>query len=88
MEFSYKGYTLNYYPKCDRYPTHDNRYTTFKARPYDDAQYYWAYTYDKKHWRVVYNGKCIDKNFIGTFEEVVDFIEEKNKNIKQKMIHW
>ena len=25
----YRGYKLNYYPKCDRYPTHDNRYQTF-----------------------------------------------------------
>ena len=48
----------------------------------------WAYTYDKKHWCVVYNGKCVNRNFIGTFEEVVDFIEEKNKNIKPKMVHW
>ena len=38
----YRGYKLNYYPKCDKYPTHDNRYQTFKARPYDDADYYWT----------------------------------------------
>ena len=85
---NYKGYELHYYPKCERYPTHDNRYTTFKARPYDDADYYWAYTYDKEHWNIVYKGKRMDGVFVGTFEEVVDLIEEKNKNIKQKMIHW
>lgn len=84
---NYKGYELHYYPKCEQYPTHDNRYTTFKARPYDDAEYYWAYTYDKEHWVVVYKGKCVDKNFVGTFKEVVDIIEEQNKNIKPRMIH-
>ena len=85
---NYKGYTLNYYPKCKEYPKHDNSYQTFKARPYDDSEYYWAYTYDTKHWFVVYDGKFIDKNFIGSFKEVVDFIEDKNKNIKQNIIHW
>ena len=49
----YKDYKLNYYPKCEEYPMHDNRYQTFKARPYDDAEYYWAYTYDKENWKVV-----------------------------------
>lgn len=84
----YKGYKLNYYPKCTQYPMHDNRYQTFKARPYDDADYYWAYTYDKEHWFIVYKGKRVDENIVGTFEEVVDFIENKNKTIKQKIIHW
>ena len=85
---TYKGYELNYYPKCEEYPKHDNRYQTFKARPYDDAKYYWAYTYDKEHWKIAYDGKCVDQNFVGTFEEVIDFIEEKNKTIKPRMIHW
>ena len=82
----YKGYKLNYYPKCEQYPTHDNRYQTFKARPYDDADYYWAYTYDKENWKVILKGKMI-KQFKGGFKEVVDFIEEKNKDIKPRMIH-
>ena len=84
----YKGYKLNYYPKCEEYPKHDNRYQTYKARPYDDAKYYWAYTYDTKQWKIVYKGKCVDEKFVGTFEEVVDFIEEYNKDIKPKMVHW
>lgn len=83
----YKGYTLNYYPKCEQYPTHDNRYTTFKARPYDDAEYYWAYTYDKKHWKVVFKRRVV-KELSGTFEQAVDFIEEYNKDIKQRIVHW
>lgn len=85
---NYKGYELHYYPKCEQYPKHDNRHSTFKARPYDDAEYYWAYTYDKEHWRIVYDGKCINKDFVGTFEDVVDFIEERNKDIKQRIVHW
>ena len=83
----YKGYQLNHYPKCEEYPTHDNRYQTFKARPYDDADYYWAYTYDKKNWKVVFKRRIVER-LSGTFEEVVDFIEDKNKGIKPKMIHW
>ena len=83
----YKGYKLNYYPKCEEHPTHDNRYQTFKARPYDDADYYWAYTYDKKNWKVVFERRVVER-LNGTFEEVVDFIEDKNKDIKPKMIHW
>lgn len=82
----YRGYKLNYYPKCDRYPTHDNRYQTFKARPYDDADYYWAYSYDKENWIVVYKGKQ-KQQFVGTFEQVVDLIEEQNQNIKGRYIH-
>lgn len=84
---NYKGYKLNYYPKNERYPIHDNRYQTFKSRPYDDADYYWAYTYDKENWIAVFYGKIV-KEFKGNFKEVVDFIEEKNKDIKPKIIHW
>ena len=83
----YKGYELNYYPKCEEYPTHDNRYQTFKARPYDEAEYYWAYSYDKENWIVVYNRKRVQK-FVGTFEQVVDLIEEQNKTIKCRICHW
>lgn len=84
---NYKGYKLNYYPKCEQYPSHDNRYTTFKARPYDDADYYWAYTYDKENWIIVFKGKVVEQ-LNGTFEQVIDIIEEQNKNIKQKISHW
>ena len=83
----YKGYKLNYYPKTEEHPNHDNRYQTFKARPYDDADYYWAYTYDKENWRVVFKGKFV-RTFIGTFEQVVDLIEKENKFIKPRMMHW
>ena len=84
---NYKGYELHYYPKCEQYPTHDNKYTTFKARPYDDADYYWAYSYDKENWTIVFKGKVIQR-LNGKFEDVVDVIEEQNKNIKPCMVHW
>lgn len=84
---SYKGYELKFYPKCEEYPSHDNRYQTFKARPYDEADYYWAYTYDKESWIISYKGTVVIENFVGTFENVVDFIEEKNQNIKPKISH-
>lgn len=83
----YKGYKLNHYPKCKEYPTHDNRYQTFKARPYDDADYYWAYSYDRENWKIIFKGQVI-KQFKGTFEQVVDVIEDKNKDIEPRMIHW
>lgn len=83
----YKGYKLNYYPKSEEYPMHNNLYQTFKPRPYDDAEYYWAYTYDKKNWKIIFKGKIIEQ-FSGTFEQVVDIIEDKNKDIEQKIIHW
>lgn len=84
---SYKGYKLNYYPKCEQYPNHDNRYQIFKARPYDDADYYWAYTYDKEDWKIIFKGKVIEQ-LKGTFEQIVDIVEDKNKNIKPRIIHW
>ena len=83
----YKGYELYYYPKDEDHPVWDNRYQTFKARPYDEAEYYWAYSYDKENWIVVYNRKRVQK-FIGTFEQVVDLIEEQNKDIECRMCHW
>lgn len=83
----YKGYKLNYYPKCEEYPNHDNRYQTSKPRAYDDAEYYWAYSYDKKNWIIVYKNKQI-QGFVGSFEQVVDLIEERNRDIKSKIVHW
>lgn len=76
----YKGYELRFSPM-------QNRLNTHKARPYDDAEYYWAFTYDKTHWNIVYNGKLVEVDIIGTFESVVDFIETKNKTIKPIMCH-
>ncbi len=83
---THKGYSLNFYPKCDMYPKHDNKYQLFKPRPYDDADYYNAYSYDKMNWTIIYKGKKVQQ-FAGTFEEVVDLVEERNKNIRARIIH-
>ena len=63
---NYKGYKLNHYPKCEQHPAHDNRYQTFKARPYDDAEYYWAYTYDKENWCIIFRVELL-----GSLKEVL-----------------
>lgn len=88
MKEIYNGYKLQFYPKNGKLTHFDrDRYCTFKARPYDDADYYWAYTYDKTNWVVVYKGK-ITQRFVGTFHKVVDLIESRNQNIKPIMVHW
>lgn len=82
----YKGYKLEYYPKCKEYPKHNNKYQVEKQRPYDDSEYFWAYSYDKENWIIVYNGKTTRK-FIGTFEQIVDLLEEQNQFIESKLLH-
>ncbi len=65
----------------------DGKYYPFKARPYDDAEYYFATSYDNcKTWTIGYNGHPVDI-FEGDFYAVVDRLEELNKNIKPKIIH-
>ena len=87
MSNEYKGYELRYYSKSEKHPNHDNKYQTFKARPYDDAEYWWAYSYDKENWKVIFRKKVMQK-FKGTFKDVVDLIEEHNNKIEPKIIHW
>lgn len=81
----YKGYKLNFYSSKEN-PRWDDRYQTFKPRPYDDGDYYWAYSYDKNNWIIVYKGKRVNAQK-GSFEDIIDFIEEKNKEIKPRMIY-
>lgn len=71
----YKGYELR--------NRKDEKFQTFKARPYDDAEYYWALTDDKLHWNIIYNGKNIIK-LIGTFEQIVNELERYNSKISKK----
>lgn len=73
----YKGYILRESNSL-KYP--------FKARPYDDADYYYAKSVDGVHWIIGYKGKC-HMNMNGNFEDVVDLLERLNKNIKPKMSH-
>ena len=86
-EPSYKKHTLRHYPKSDQHPNWDGKYIPKKPRPYDDAEYWWAYSYDMLNWYVIFKGEC-RKELQGTFEEIVDLLEEINKNIKPKIYHW
>lgn len=83
---NYKGYKLWYYPKCNAYPNHDNRYQVCKSGSYDDAEYYWAYSYNKKNWTVIYKGRRVEQ-FTGTFEQVVDLLEKQNRTIKSILVY-
>lgn len=74
----YKGYKL-----IDR---DDGRLQTSKARPYDDADYYWAITNDKTHQNIIYKGEtCYE--WVGSFEEVVDWLEMLNSKITPQITH-
>ena len=98
----YRGYKLNYYPKCDRYPTHDNRYQTFKARPYDDADYAWAACNGRTVNYYRNNRKIASKPVIPydpeDYEEYREYIDELvdsvcmtlleyNRDVEPRMIH-
>lgn len=74
----YRGYELH-----DR---NDGKFQTSKARPYDDAEYYWALTNDKLHWNIIYKGKN-RYEWAGTFEQIVDELENYNSKISARIIH-
>lgn len=75
---TYKGYIL-----CERT---DNKFQTYKSRPYDDADYYWARTEDKLHWDIIYKGRK-RYEWVGTFEQIIDELENFNSKISAKIIH-
>lgn len=77
-ESEYKGYCLK--------EANSNKVRTFKPRPYDDADYYWAITEDKWSWDVYRQGRMVAK-CVGTFREVVESLEEYNSKIKPKTMH-
>ena len=58
----------------------------FKARPYDDADYYYANSTDGTYWTIGYKGKR-HSNINGQFEDVVNLLESLNKDIRPKMCH-
>lgn len=73
----YKGYELHE-SNGIQYP--------FKARPYDDADYYYAQSTNGIFWRIGYKGR-LQRIINGTFEQVVDVLEDLNKNIEPKMLY-
>lgn len=74
-ESEYKGYRLR--------ETNCSRVKTYKPRPYDNADYYWASTEDKWSWDVYYQGRMVAK-CVGTFKEVVNALEEYNSKVSSK----
>ena len=77
----YNGYQLKKYDGSDKL-------RIVKHRPYDDADYYTAFTEDLKTWYVVYKCHVVEKINGATFEEAVRRIEDKNQTIKPKMCHY
>ena len=78
MTKEYKGYEL-----------HENNgiLYPFKARPYDDADYYYAISRDGgKHWVIAFRGKqCV---FVtGDWKKAVNWLETLNAKIKPKMLY-
>ena len=61
-------------------------YYVFRPRPYDDADYYELKSKDKKKWQIYFKNKIVEEKD-GTFEELVDYIEFLNLEIKSKMCH-
>lgn len=59
----------------------------FKARPYDDASYYYALSRDGgKNWIIAIDGK---QHFVikGDWKKAVDWLETLNAKIKPRMCH-
>lgn len=75
---NYRGYRLS---------ESNGKLYPFKARPYDDADYYYAVSQDGGNsWIVAHCGKRI-KTVCCDFCGVVDTLEELNANIKPRMCH-
>lgn len=79
-------YSMNFYPKKDN-PIWDDKYILRKIAPYDDSEYYWAYTYDKKTWYVVFERKRLHTFDNKSENEMIDILEGYNRNIKQRICH-
>ena len=66
------------------------RYKLYKPRPYDDADYYWANSFDKNIWYIhfgdTYNIKNPIKKIIGT-ENAINNLIKLNENVNPRMIH-
>lgn len=73
----YKGYFLHS-SKGVVYP--------FKARPYDEAEYYTATSKDGQSWNIQKGGRHI-RVIVGDFYEVVDCLETLNVNIAPRICH-
>lgn len=73
----YKGYSLR--------ESGDVKYL-FKARPYDEAEYYTAQSQDKINWRIIRGGKKLMEKTCD-FHTIVDIVDSLNSSIKPRMCH-
>lgn len=65
------------------------RYKLDRPRPYDDASYYWANSFDNENWYIHFgNTYNLSKAelIVGT-DNAINKLIELNKNIKSKIIH-
>lgn len=62
------------------------RYKMDKPRPYDDADYYTAISFDRNIWYLCYKGQKIGVEIVGIDNTNVLLINF-NKNINSRMIH-
>lgn len=72
-----------------RYELHESNGVQypFKARPYDDADYYYAQSRDGgKTWIIAFKGK-VQKTITGTWQDAVDVLEELNAPIRPRMCY-
>ena len=81
-----KLYSLRFYPESEN-PRWDNRYQLRKISPYDESKYYWAYSYNKTDWHVIYNGHTVFSLDNKTENEMIDILEQYNHKIKSRICH-
>lgn len=79
----YRGYTFNK-RNGGRY-----LYDIQKIAPYDDADYYWAFSNDSSAevWTFVYKGKSQFTDEVDDISQVIEALEELNSKIESRMVH-
>lgn len=80
--------------KINRYSIHeddDGSVTIQRVAPYDDAEYVWARSVDPEEpFKFYYNGKEIPGDIYAEkddFSDIVDILEDLNKDIEPIMVH-
>lgn len=62
------------------------RYKMDKSRPYDDADYYYAKSYDKNTWFLYFKGKQVGVEIIG-IENTNNTLIAFNKDISSRIMY-
>ena len=66
------------------------RYKLYKPRPYDDADYYWANSFDKNIWYIHFGNTYSIKSPIATIistENAINYLIKLNENVNPRMIY-